>query len=186
MQVAFGFPTGGTDVKHQNKTEGKRPSKAGVITVAAVSALLLLFLGILLLGPMMAARPVFADALKAPKTSEGRIRLCDPYAAEGLLPETREVTVEGEDGAALVSRFLEAFSSYSYVETSGLHGREWLPYVTVTGARTACFYLEEDSVWVEKNSTFYCFRPRTASGRAAYAEFYRAVTDLLAASAEGD
>ena len=165
----------------KNKRNAARPLGTGGIVIlllaVSLSALMVLFL---ILGPSVRARSVFSDALKAPKTSGGSVVIADPHVEGDLLPFAKEVSFDGDEGKELITRFLSAFESYRYVETSGIAGMKMFPYFCVKSGSTAYFYLEEDSVWVEKNSTFYRLRPHGEEREAIYAELYRDFMKYLA------
>ena len=169
----------GSAASVKNKKSSGKSAFSGIIIGAVAAVLVLGILIALIFGPSLAARPVFKKSLGALKTSDGSVILCDPYSTGGLLPSATEVTLSDEDGRALVSALLSAFDSYRYVETRALGGTKLWPYICVTGGSVTYLYLEEDSVWVEKNSTFYRFRPGDPDGEAAYAELYRDVTERL-------
>ena len=156
---------------------------AGVIAAVAAAVLVSAFLVILLFGPMLVAGSVFFNAMEATEAYNGTLVLTCPYVEGAPLPDSVEVTLEGKESDAMMELFRKAFSSHRYVETTGMSGAKLWPYLSVKGESVVFFYLEEDSVWVEKNSTFYRFRPGTSEGETAYAEFYKTVTDHLSENA---
>lgn len=157
--------------KEDKKNQIKMP-RAGVIAVIAVSALVLLFIAVLLFLPSVIARSALREGMNALKTSSGEVVLCDPYTKDTLLPESYDVTVDGAMAEKLLSSFSSALSSVKYEETKPLSEMKWLPYLTVKGENVSFFYIEEDAVWVEKNAAFHRFVPSGEDAKTAYAAFY--------------
>ena len=91
---------------------------------------------------------------------------------DALLPESYDVTVDGEQGYELLAMFSSALSSVKYEETKPLSEMKWLPYLTVKGETAFCFYIEDDCLWVEKNAAFHRFVPSGEEAKTAYAAFY--------------
>ena len=164
---------------------GSKMKRAGVIAVAVAVLLVTGFLFSVLILPQWTARRVLSAHLRAAEKANGSIVLFDPYHKTGLYPETRAVTLNGEEADAVRYDFLSIFSSCRYAGSEVMLAGDLLPYLRFRGEDFAVtFYLDKDAVLVEKNSTYHRFHPRTKDGKTAYAELYRLISDRLAQATE--
>lgn len=159
-------------------TFARRKTRTGVILVAAGLFITVGILTVLLFGPSIEARAVLRRALReAESFDDGRLVLCDPYVEGALLPVTRDVTETGERAQETLSLLQRALVSPVYRETKSMPTGNWMPYLCIQNTNSVVFfYLEEDSVWVKKNSTYYRFSPRSTEEQSVYAELYDYVT----------
>lgn len=169
----------------KNVAKGTRPAQNktyhGVIAAAVGILLAGLLLFVLLVVPILRARGAFRDALS--RIGDGDrscVILNDPIVEGTLINTSAEIYLTGEEADEVAEGFLSAFSSYRYLENKQFMGGLLDPFMqVVTEEGVSHVYLWEDSVWIEKNSAFYRFAPRSAEGQAAYAEWYRSVIEML-------
>ena len=164
-------------MKKKSIREIQKQRREGRIAIIIVTSILAIFLFLLLVLPLLLGGRMLSQYVnKIHMDSLSCVILQNPRYPSALMPTPVEAVLEGDEAEALVSRFIDMADDFTYDGDEYVVGGLWSCYMRVdSGGSVAFFYITEDFVRVEKNSTYYSFSPKTNEGKAAYAEWYAEV-----------
>lgn len=164
-------------MKKKHLREKQKPCRSGRIAVIAVALILTVILFLVLVLPMLIGRQMLSKYVdRIHMDSLSCVILQNPRYPTSLTPIPVEAVLEGDEAEALLSRFIAMADGFTYDGNEYITGGLWSCYMRVdSGDSAVFFYVAEDFVRVEKNSTYYSFSPKTSEEKAVYAEWYAEV-----------